>query len=371
MASYETRGNSTRAIISLPGGGKLSETFDTRAEAEAWGEKQERLKKAGGAVTAAGTKTVGDLLEIYLDLVASKSDSARWNNLRLKAWMISPISTRRVVDITTHDMDQWMSDRGKATAKRNGVTRPISGSTINREMNLWSAAFTYAVKALKWIKVNPCHGAARPPEASPRNRDLLRARELTAISLAGGYAPDEPLITDTARAVACFFLALETGMRSGEILRLRPSDYNRLKRTIKVAALEVGGRKGSKSGRVAAARYVPLTGRAIELLDQLLAAMPSDQVPAPGFTGPPYIVGMNDQSRDALWRKVRNMSGVEDLTFHDTKHEACTRLAPLIDVLELSHAVGTKDIRLLRDTYYVNDAAGVASRLPARLALVA
>lgn len=200
---------------------------------------------------------------------------------------------------------------------------------------------------------------------------MLTARELTAISIAGGYAPDQQLTTDTARAVACFFLALETGMRSGEILRLRPIDYNRLKRTVRVSALEVGGRKGSKSGKVTAARYVPLTGRAIEVLDQLLAAMPADQVPAPGFTGPPYIVGMDDAARDALWRKVRDLSGVEGLTFHDTKHEACTRLARAgIDVLELSHAVGTKDIRLLRDTYYINDAAGVASRLPARLSLV-
>lgn len=70
---------------------------------------------------------------------------------------------------------------------------------------------------------------------------------------------------------------------------------------------------------------------------------------------------------DALWRKARDMACVEDLHFHDTKHEAATRLSQFIDVLALSHAIGTKDIRLLRDTYYNNDASRIAKKLPAQL----
>jgi integrase len=98
----------------------------------------------------------------------------------------------------------------------------------------------------------------------------------------------------------------------------------------------------------------------MELLDRLVATMPADQ---------PYIVGVNDSTRDTLWRKARDRSGVEDLTFHDLKHEACTRLSKFIDVIALSHAVGTKDVRLLRDTYYNNDAERNAALLPAQLSL--
>src|SRR5690606_23910156 len=116
-------------------------------------------------------------------------------------------------------------------------------------------------------------------------------------------------------------------------------------------------------------RKVPLTGRAMELLDKLLETMPEGQEAKDGFSYPPYIVGVNDSQRDALWRKARDKSGVENLTYHDTKHEAATRLSTFLDVLALSHAIGTKDVRLLRDTYYNNDAQRAAKLLPSKLAI--
>jgi len=365
MAWVEKRGNTYRAIIRLPDGSKKSYTYDTKAEAEAQKARLEQ-RSVGDPMLVSG-KRVAELLETYLDAVASKQDSGRWNTMRLLKWAQSPIGLERIDSITPHRMTEWMNERGKEVVKRNGVERQVAGSTVNREMNLWSAAFTYAVESLKWLKVNPCHGATRPPEGPARNRDLLTKQEIQALCLAGGYRAGQPLATQGERVLACFLLALETGMRSGEILRIRPKDYDRKAKTVNVSALEVGGRKGSKSGQVVASRYVPLTARAVELLDQLLAAMPAGQVPCEGFTRPPYLVGMNDKDRDAMWRKVRDRSGVEDLTFHDTKHEACTRLSKVIDVLTLSHAIGTKDVRLLRDTYYVNDAAAVAKLLPAKL----
>ena len=105
----------------------------------------------------------------------------------------------------------------------------------------------------------------------------------------------------------------------------------------------------------------------MELLDLLLATMPRDQEVQDGFSLPPYIVGLNDSQRDALWRKARTQAGMAEFTFHDAKHEACTRLSKFLDVIALSHAIGTKDIRLLRDTYYISDASGAAKLLPARL----
>jgi integrase len=363
MASFETRGNSTRAIVRLPGGGKKTKTCDTLAEAQAWAAEIEGKKQAGVDVTTMG-KTVEDLLLTYLDFVASKMDSGRWNSLRLLKWASSPIGKEKLQTLTPHRMNQWMAERGRDQVARGGGHRPVSGSTVNREMNLWAAAFTYGVKSLKWIAMNPCHGATRPPPSPSRNRPLLTWDEMQAISIAGGYNDEVELATRTQRVVAGFFFALETGMRSGEILRLRPADFDKVNRVVKVSATEVGGRKGSRSGQVDSSRVVPLTPRAAMLLTRLLATMPSGQQPVVGFSKPPYIMGMNDTDRDALWRRVRRLSGVADLNFHDTKHEACTRLAKFLDVFELSHAVGTKDIALLRDTYYVSNAVEAATRLP-------
>lgn len=358
MASFEQRGETIRATVRVPGEGRIRSTFDTMDEAKAWADRME-ARKDQGELKAANARTVEDLLMVFLDEVASKTDTARWNRFRILNWCKHPMAQRKVGSITTHDMNVWANER----------SIQVSGSTVNREMTLWSAAFNYGVKGLKWIETNPVHGALRQADNPARNRPLLTPDEIKALRQAGGYDDDIDLVTLQARVVAAFLIALETGMRSGEILRLRPMHYDAAKSTVVVAAMERGGRKGARSGRAqrTAARTVPLTGFAREVIERLIQTMPKDQKAVEGMAHPPYIVGLTDSQRDAIWRKVRDRAGIEDLHFHDTKHEACTRLSKHVDVLTLSHAIGTKDLRLLRDVYYQNDAAAVAARLPGRL----
>ena len=359
MASFEHRGSTVRAVVRLPGGAKKTATFDTESEAKAWAARMEFKKDIGQLRPGkAGSATNGDLFELYLDAVASKTDSAKWNKLRLMKWLNDPLADKKVSATTTHDINEWIVRSLSQPNERTG--KPLSPATVNRELNLMSGAFTYAVKSLRWISLNPCHGANRPERGRPRKRPLLTDEEIKAIRISTGYEADPELRTLTARVGACFLLALETGMRSGEILRLRPQDYRRAARVIHVSALEPGGRKSSRSGRASVdpSRDVPLTAQAVKLLDQLVASMPKDQ---------PYIVGVSDSQRDSLWRKARGQAGIEDMHFHDTKHKAATRLAKYIDVLALSHAIGTKDIRLLRDTYYNADAQRSAALLPPAL----
>lgn len=358
MASVKPRGNVWRATVRLPNGDRVTATRDTKAAAELWAAEEEAKQTLAKLTGKSASKVlVEEMLEAYEDAVASKTDTARWNKLRIAKWYLDPIAKLQLSEITTHDVNEWIVRRGKA--KFNG--KVVSGSTVNRELNLMSGAFQYALKDREWITTNPCHGARRPASARPRKRALLTADQVKAILTATGFDRDPELKTKTARVGACFLLAMETGMRSGEILRIRPIDYWKDKHTVHVAAIEQGGRKASKSGRsqLDPSRNVPLTERAIELLDALLASMPADQT---------HIVGVTDGTRDALWRKAVTQSGVEDVHFHDMKHEAATRLSPFLDVLALSHAIGTKDIRLLRDTYYNNDAQRSAALLPKRLA---
>jgi integrase len=372
MASTEIRGDSIRFIVRVPGAGKKSATFDNtpsgRRQGEQWAAGLERKKAAGQLTGEARQMTAGELFELFED-EASKSDSAKWNVLRLRKWQRDPLAQMRITDIVTHDINEWARRQMSKPSARTG--EPISGATVKRELNLMSTAFNWAV-ARKWIPVNPCHGADRlVGHQKARKPTTLTADQIKAVCIATGFATDPQLRTFTARVGAAWLLALETGMRSGEILRLRPEHYWRDRRTVHVAAEERGGRKSSKSGRatVDPSRNVPLTARAMELLDLLVATMPADQEPQPeyGMLRPPYIVGLNDSQRDALWRKARTQAGLDEFTFHDAKHEACTRLCKFLDVLELSHAIGTKDVRLLRDTYYINDASAAAAKLPQRL----
>lgn len=336
-----------------------SESRASRAEAKNWAIQRESEIEADfqagktGARRSSGGVTVGELFNLFLDMEASKTDTAKWNRLRINNWQKSTLAGKLVTSIVPHDINEWVQERQKT----------VSNATVNRELNLMSSAFRYAIKAKQWIEINPCHGVNRPADARGRHRALLTEDELHRIAIATGFTAQPQLSTATSRVGACFFLALETAARSGEILRIKPEHYRPEQRTLWVAAEEQGGRKSSRSGRVQdkASRHVPLTERAMELLDQLQATMPAGQ---------PYLVGVSDAQRDALARKAFKKALVEDLKFHDTKHEAATKLSKFLDVIALSHAIGTKDLRLLRDTYYVNDASAAALLLPKVLSKV-
>jgi len=188
MASFEKRGKTVRVVVRLPGGGKRTATFDTMADARAWARESER-KKAAGASFAADGVTVGDMLAAYLEDVGSQMDSARWNEIRIKTFLRNDtLAQKPLGNVMTYDINKWIQHRLKTPSERTG--KPVSVATVNREINLLSAAFTYAIKARKWITENPCHEASRPPKGEARDRKLLTPEEIEAICTACGYTPD-------------------------------------------------------------------------------------------------------------------------------------------------------------------------------------
>jgi integrase len=121
-------------------------------------------------------------------------------------------------------------------------------------------------------------------------------------------------------------------MRAGEICGLRAGDVHGC-----VARLKM-----TKNGFP---RSVALSPRAVEIW-----AMVPD-----GF-------GVTPATLDAMFRMARKRAGVEGLTFHDTRHEAITRLASKLNVLELARMVGHHDIKQLQ-TYYNASAEEIAKKL--------
>jgi integrase len=137
-----------------------------------------------------------------------------------------------------------------------------------------------------------------------------------------------------------FLFAIETAMRSGEILGLTIHTVDKAARVAHLPLTKNGG-----------ARDVPLSTRALELLELLPAV--EEGMP---------LFNLGDQSRDALFRKGRDRSGIKNLTFHDTRHEAITRLAKKLQPLALARMTGHTDLNELM-TYYNESAADIAAQL--------
>lgn len=80
------------------------------------------------------------------------------------------------------------------------------------------------------------------------------------------------------------------------------------------------------------------------------------------------VIRMEDEmydlsaSLDALYRKARQKAAIDDLHFHDLRHEAITNLSKRLHVLAMARAVGHRDLRMLQ-IYYNESASDLAEKL--------
>lgn len=296
----------------------------------AWATKVEAEldAMAGGAIP---NKPFADLIIRYLDEVSPTHRGAKWEANRLTALLNDPIAKVLLPALDSTHTSAWRDRRLAGTKSRPAV----SSATVRRDWNLISALCNVAVNEWKWLKTNPFKGVKRPPKPEARDR-LVAQHEIDALMLSGGYE-DGPLRTITATVIASFLFAIETGMRKGEICRLKwPNiDFKR-----RVAHVEKS-KNGSK-------RDVPMTSRACEILHQL----PKGDL----------VFNLTESQIDALFRKVRDRALVKGLTFHDSRHQAITRLAEKLDILELARAVGHRDLGSLQ-IYFNKTAEDTAKKL--------
>ena len=100
-------------------------------------------------------------------------------------------------------------------------------------------------------------------------------------------------------------------------------------------------------------RNVPLLGSAIDLL-RLMNGIDSVRV-----------VTIDAASLSSTFRKVRDATVLKDadLRFHDSRHEASTRLAQILAIQDLAKVTGHKDLKILLNTYYNPTAPELAVRM--------
>lgn len=153
-------------------------------------------------------------------------------------------------------------------------------------------------------------------------------------------------VTTTHQYTAlAFLIALETGMRQGEILSLVWSNVHLEKRYVHLPKTKNGD-----------ARDVPLSMRAVALFERL-----------PKIEGEQRCFPVVQGTVDGAWRNTRKRMAKDrptlaDLKFHDSRHEATTRLSRKLNVLALAKMIGHRDLKSLM-IYYDETAAELAARL--------
>ena len=128
-----------------------------------------------------------------------------------------------------------------------------------------------------------------------------------------------------------FLLAIETAMRSGEIVGLTWKNTHLDERWVHLP--------DTKNGYP---RDVPLSTRAVEILEQAKRIdIDSDSV-----------FGVKSSQVDSIFRKAKAQTLIKDLKFHDSRREALTRMAPKMEIMQLARISGHRDLRILQNVYY-------------------
>lgn len=314
------RGNSYRIELMLDGK-RISATRDTAKECEQWASERilEHKARQGLADKDKPTMKLGELLALHYNAVGRHKPSKKTDKIYMRclirdfAWL----TDMQVHTITAKDLTAW----------RNVRLNSVSAGSVRREIAYLSAVLSYAVKELFIIAENPCNQLQKPSLPKARNR-RISDDEIKIVMSAGnlnwGQTP-----TQTQQYVAwAFVFAVHTAMRRGEILSIKKSD-------IKDGYIHLPKTKNGD------ARNVPLTPTAKKILSWI--NHDSDKL---------LPIDLNVFAKS--WVRVQKKSGLDNLTFHDTRHEAISRFVKDygLPVETLAKVTGHKDIKTLVNTYY-------------------
>ena len=321
MATYQERGDRVRALIRIKGHKPVSKTFRTKTLAKQWATKTEAAMLDGDHFNP-GKTSVRKLIERYL----KEEDTDRWTYNRLARLN----REEKWVDLPLADCQDaialWVERRRKK----------VKANSVLREASVLSKVFSHAMK--RWrvkLRVNPMRDIDKPNKDKPRNRRVKQS-EIDAIW--GHFGRQEPTI-QRHYIPWMFEFACETGMRLGELTKLRWEDVNPDERWMYVLPSK---NKDDRNGL--------LTVRAVELI----AGLPRSTE---------RVFPTNVGSVGTEFRRALKELGLSDLHFHDSRHEATSRLAKWLSVLELARVVGHRDLKSLM-TYYNPTPAELAAKLP-------
>jgi integrase len=318
MATFRKRGpHRWQAQVRKKGYPPESKTFDTRAAAEQWAREVEHEMDRGAFVSRAEAEstTLGELLERYLEEATPLKKGAAPEAARIRALLRHPLAQRIMSSLRGVDIARFRDER----------LRQVSSGTVKRDLVILSHLFEVARKEWGIQARNPVRDVKSPPNAKARDRRLCAGRDAED-------SEENCLLTACRQARNPYLLpivrlALETAMRQGELIALRWEHVDLARR---IAHLPE-----TKNGE---ARTVPLSTAAVEVLRSLPRSLHGQVFP--GLT--------TAAVKRAFARAVRR-AGIEDLHFHDLRHEATTRFFERgLNIMEVASITGHKDLRMLR-----------------------
>ena len=310
MATIRRRGKTYHVQIRKVGYPPVTKSFSSITVARKWTKATEADMERRLSVSVPSTLTVGDLLERYESEVIPTHKGNRREIYKSRT-LRKNFSKIRLCDLSPSDVRQYRDLRLKT----------ISPTTLKRELAVLSSAINHASK--EWgifVSTNPVTAISVPRTANARSRRLEADEQNRLLSASNG---------ELRRII---IIALETGMRRGEILQIRRSHIDFTLQTLLIPLTKTD-----------TPRTIPLSSRAVVSL--------REQISISGNIAPireaPLFSLLPDSLSQAFRRLCRRLD-IQNLHFHDLRHEATSRLFEKgLNPVEVATITGHKDTKML------------------------
>lgn len=299
-------------------------TFKTKATAERWARQVETEIDNGVFVSSgeAENTTLSELLDRYIKEVLPTKKSQRQVLSQCKN-IATELGSLSLTALTPTILANYRDKR----------LERVSGHTVRKDLLLIHRVLVHAIKewGIHLPRGNPVDSIKIPTQPKGRERRLQGDEEKSLLTHARKYGGE-------IKSIIIF--AIETGMRRGEIAKLRWQDIDFSKRT---AVLR--DTKNTED------RTIPLSTVATAVVSNLPR----------NISGKVFI--MQPDSITRAFVRVCKKAEIDGLRFHDLRHEATSRFFEKgLSIMDVSSITGHKDLAMLRNYTHLK-AEDLASKL--------
>ena len=315
MSYLRQHRNSWQSLIRIKGHPHLAKSFKSKTDAKRWAlETELKMRREDAGIAKIKYPTFHEIgLKYIADVSIIKKGFINERNI-IKSLFHEPWSEYPLNKITPAIIGKY----------RDKLNKSITGTSINRKLDVVSTIFTTCRKEWGYPVKNPVLSIRRPKKGEPRNRRLTDA-ELNLL-IRGNHTGE------TMRTL--IQIALETGMRTGEIIGISHDHI-----------------KGSTL-------YIPITKtvpRTIPLTQKGLALIKNAKLPF-------------NTTVDSIGKKFRRLCRkykIKNAVLHDLRHNSLSDFMRVknLNVPETMLIAGHKDPRMLLRIYNNLQVEHVAAKL--------
>lgn len=318
MASFRKRGDKWQARVHRQdSSAPVVKTLNTKADAIKWARNVESQLDLGVLASKQVMPRLKTVVQRYAEEVTPTKKGESQERYRARNFSKTKLADMQLDKITGEVVAQY----------RDARLKEVSANTVRLELAFLSVVFEQCRKEWGLAVSNPVRQIRMPKPGKPRQRRLEAGEEEALLAAC-----------KTSRAYylhSFVVLAIETGMRSGEMLAMRWEHVNLNRQTVYLPDTKNGS-----------PRTVPLSTRALNAIHALPRSI-SGRLFSSGYHTIHNAFKLAVTKAQAT--QPESVTFLRGLRFHDLRHEAVTRLFEKgLNPIEVGMVSGHKTLSMLQ-----------------------